>query len=94
LRKRFESQEIQKDIQKVRQLTPVADELGCSMAQLALAWCLKNPNVSTVITGTSRVEQVIENLKALDVVDSLSDDVMDRIETILDNKPDPDTDFR
>jgi voltage-dependent potassium channel beta subunit len=80
LRKRFESQEIQKDIQKVRQLTPVADELGCSMAQLALAWCLKNPNVSTVITGTSRVEQVIEN--------------MDRIETILDNKPDPDTDFR
>lgn len=64
------------------------------MAQLALAWCLKNPNVSTVITGTSRVEQVIENMKALDVVDSLSDDVMDRIETILDNKPDPDTDFR
>ena len=94
LRKRFESQEIQQDIQKVRQLMPVADELGCSMAQLALAWCLKNPNVSTVITGTSRVEQVIENMKALDVVDSLSDDVMDRIETILDNKPDPDTDFR
>jgi len=94
LRKRFESEEIQEDIAKVRQLILIADEIGCSMAQLALAWCLKNPNVSTVITGTSRVEQVIENMKALDVVDSLRDDVMDRIETILDNKPDPDTDFR
>jgi voltage-dependent potassium channel beta subunit len=94
LRKDFEREEIKDDIAKVRQLTVIADEIGCSMAQLALAWCLKNPNVSTVITGASRVEQVVENMKALDYQDDLTEDVMARIETILDNKPRPDTDFR
>lgn len=67
----------------VRQLVPVAEELGCSMAQLGLAWCLKNPHVSTVITGASRPEQVTENMKALDVVPKLTPDVMERIDTIL-----------
>ncbi len=71
----------------VRQLAPVAADLGCSMAQLALAWCLKNPNVSTVITGASRPEQVQENMKTLDVVANLTPDVMERIEGILKNKP-------
>lgn len=94
LKKRFESEEINEDVAKVRQLTLVAEEIGCSMAQLALAWCLKNLNVSTVITGASRVEQVIENMKAIDVQDDLTEDVMARIETILDNKPIPETDFR
>jgi aryl-alcohol dehydrogenase-like predicted oxidoreductase len=64
------------------------------MAQLALAWCLKNPHVSTVITGASRREQVIENMKAIEFVDKLTDDVMQRIETILSNKPEPESDFR
>ncbi len=64
------------------------------MAQLALAWCLKNPNVSTVITGASRAEQVVENIRALDVVAKLDDQVMQRIEGILDNKPEPAADFR
>jgi aryl-alcohol dehydrogenase-like predicted oxidoreductase len=72
----------------------VANELGCTLAQLALAWCLKNPNVSTVITGASKVPQVVENMKALDVVAKLTDDVMNRIETILANKPQPAEDFR
>jgi aryl-alcohol dehydrogenase-like predicted oxidoreductase len=72
----------------------VADELGCSMAQLALAWCLKNPNVSTVITGASRASQVTENMKSLDVVDQLNSQVMERIEGILKNKPDPLPDYR
>ena len=94
LRKDFEGEGIKADIAKVRQLTLIADEIGCSMAQLALAWCLKNPNVSAVITGASRVEQVIENMKALDFQDDLTEDVMARIETILDNKPRQDTDFR
>ncbi len=71
----------------VRQLAPVAAELGCSMAQMALAWCLNNPNVSTVITGASRPEQVQENMKALDVVAKLTPDVIERIEGILKNKP-------
>ena len=71
----------------VRALQPVADDLECSLAQLALAWCVKNPNVSTVITGASRVAQVHENLRALDVVPKLTPDVMARIEGILQNKP-------
>ncbi|HEV7886212.1 MAG TPA: aldo/keto reductase [Acidimicrobiales bacterium] len=65
---------------KVRRLKEVADSLGCSLAQLAIAWCARNPHVSTVITGASRVEQVHENLKALDVLAQLDDEVMARIE--------------
>lgn len=73
---------------------PIAEELSCSMAQLALAWCLKNPNVSTVITGASRPEQVVENMAALEVLPKLRDEVMERIETILDNTPKAEPDFR
>ena len=94
LRKDFESEEARKNIAKVEQLKPVADELGCSVAQLALAWCLKNPNVSTVITGASRASQVDENMKALDVVPLLREDVIQKIEAILDNKPEPEEDNR
>jgi voltage-dependent potassium channel beta subunit len=85
---------VQEKIEKVRQLTPIAQELGGSMAQLALAWCLKNPNVSTVITGASRPEQVRENVGALDFVGRLTPEVMERIEGILDNKPEPWPDYR
>jgi aryl-alcohol dehydrogenase-like predicted oxidoreductase len=74
-------------LEKVRQLKPIADELGCTQAQLALAWCLTNENVSTVITGASRPEQVRENMKALDVAPLLTDEVLDRIEEVLANRP-------
>jgi len=74
-------------IEKARQLKPIADELGCTQAQLGLAWCLTNPNVSTVITGASRPEQVHENMKALEIVPLLTDEILDRIEEILANKP-------
>jgi voltage-dependent potassium channel beta subunit len=74
-------------IKIVRLLKTVADDLRISLPQLALAWCLKNPNVSTVITGASRVEQVHQNMKALDAVSMLTKDVMGRIEGILGNKP-------
>ena len=94
LRKMFESPDGQARIAKARQLAPIAEELGCTQSQLALAWCLKNPNVSTVITGASRAEQVVENMAALDVVDKLTPEVMERIEAILDNKPTPPSDFR
>ena len=87
LRERFESEEGQKQLETARKLAGVADDLGCSTAQLALAWCLKNPDVSTVITGASKAEQVTQNMEALDVVDKLTDDVMNRIEEVLDNKP-------
>ena len=67
---------------KVRQLAAVAGEIDCSLAQLALAWCTKNPRVSTVITGASRVEQVTENMAALEVAARLDDELMARIEQI------------
>ncbi|HEY3832564.1 MAG TPA: aldo/keto reductase [Acidimicrobiia bacterium] len=65
--------------EKVRRLIPIAEELGCTLAQLALAWCAVNPRVSTVITGASRPQQVRENLGALDVLPKLDDDMMQRI---------------
>jgi voltage-dependent potassium channel beta subunit len=64
---------------RVRAMKDVADDLGCSLAQMAIAWCVKNPNVSTVITGASRVEQVHDNMGALDVVPLLTDEVMARL---------------
>ena len=63
----------------MRQVLEVANELGCTPAQLAIAWCAKNPNVSTVITGASRVEQVRENLGALEVMPRLTDETMARL---------------
>jgi len=70
-------------LEVTRRLAKVAEELGVSLAQMSLAWVLKNPNVSTVITGASRVEQVKENMKAADVVPLLTDDVMAKIEGAL-----------
>lgn len=87
LRERLTGEEAQQKIQKVVQLADVADQLGCTTAQLALAWCLLNPHVSTVITGASKESQLVENLKALDVVDQLTPQVVETIEGILDNKP-------
>jgi voltage-dependent potassium channel beta subunit len=73
---------------KVNELQPVAKELGCTMAQLALAWARKNEHVSTVITGATTPKQVEENMGSLQYVSALNDDVMGRIDGILENKPD------
>ena len=70
-------------IARVRKLMPVAQALGCTLAQMSLAWCLKNPHVSSVITGASRPEQVRENLGAIEVVGKLDAQVMARIDAIL-----------
>lgn len=75
------------NLEKVKRLEPIAKDLDCTMAQLGLAWCLKNPNVSTVITGASRPEQVAENMKATEVVPKISSDVIERIEAVLENRP-------
>ncbi len=75
-------------IAQLKQLQGVADELGCTMAQLGLAWCLTNPNVSTVITGASRPGQVTENMRALEVVPKLTPEVLAQIDGILDTKLD------
>ncbi len=94
LKKRFTDETALKNIEKVGQMMPIAKELGCTMAQLALAWCLTNPNVSTVITGASRPSQVEENMKAIEVVEKLTPDILTQIEDILDNKPPKPADFR
>jgi voltage-dependent potassium channel beta subunit len=94
LQRELVSAEGQQKMEKIRQLIPVAEEVGASMAQLALAWCLKNPNVSSVITGASKPEQVRENMKALDVAEKLDAAMLQRIESILENNPGPLPDYR
>jgi voltage-dependent potassium channel beta subunit len=70
----------------VLELKTIADELDCTLAQLAIAWCARNPNVSTVITGASRPEQVEENMKALDVLPRITDEVAERMEAIVEGR--------
>ena len=90
----LEGEKGQQKLRIARQIGELAADLGCASSQLALAWCLKNPHVSTVITGASRPEQVTENMQALAVVPQLTDEVMDRIEEILGNKPAQAADWR
>ena len=94
LRPELESDSGRQKVAKVKQLTPIAGDLGCTMAQLAIAWCLTNDDVSTVITGASRAEQVTENMKALQVAEQLTPEVQERIEEILDNKPEGEKNWR
>jgi voltage-dependent potassium channel beta subunit len=68
---------------KVKQLKKIADDLGCTVGQLSLAWCAKNPNVSTVILGASKLVQLQENLQSLAVIPKITDDVKRRIEEIF-----------
>ncbi|MFM9027289.1 MAG: aldo/keto reductase, partial [Bacteroidota bacterium] len=72
---------------KTRKLKSVADSIGMTQARMSLAWCLKNPNVSTVILGASNVKQLQENLHCLDAINSLTPEIMQSIESILENKP-------
>jgi voltage-dependent potassium channel beta subunit len=90
----LETDEGRSRLEKVKNLAPLADELGITMPQMALAWCLKNKHVSTVITGASSVKQVEQNMSAMAVVDKLDDEIMQKIEAILDNKPGGAQDWR
>ena len=94
LRERYETPDGRSRIEKVERLRPIAKELDCTLAQLALAWTVSNPHVSTVITGASRPEQVTENMKALDIAGHLDAQVMERIEQVLENKPAEPSRFR
>jgi aryl-alcohol dehydrogenase-like predicted oxidoreductase len=67
---------------KVAELKKIADDLDVSLAQFSLAWCTKNPHVSSVITGASTAEQVRENMTALDVIPLLTDEVMERVDLV------------
>jgi voltage-dependent potassium channel beta subunit len=94
LRKRYDGRDAEAKLRKIRRLARIAAGLKISLPQLALAWCLKNPHVSTVITGASGPNQVEENMGALEAVPLLTDGVMESIEKILDNKPTREPDFR
>ena len=78
---------IEENINKVKRLSSLAKELNISMAQLAIMWCLKNDDVSTVILGASKISQLNENLKSLELLSLLNEEIMSTIEGILNNKP-------
>ena len=84
---KLQTEEGKAKIEKVKKLTEIAKRLGGSTTQLALAWTAKNENVSTVILGASKVEQVHDNCKALMLMDKLTPELMEEIEKVLDNKP-------
>ncbi len=87
MREQFHNDEARNRLAKVKKLATVANDLEATLPRLALAWCLKNPHVSTVITGASKPEQVRENMKAGELVAKLTGEVMQQIERILQNKP-------
>lgn len=74
-------------IQQVRSLQKIADELNARVSTLSIAWCIKNPHVSTAILGASKKEQLTENLKALEILPQLNDEILNRIEGIFGTKP-------
>lgn len=71
----------------MRKLTTIAEKLGGTVAQLSLAWCLSNQNVSTVILGATKTSQIEDNVKALKLLEKLTPEIVDEIEKVLDNKP-------
>ena len=73
----------------VSKLVDFAGEVGCTPAQLALAWCLKNPNVSTILMGATTRGQIEDNIGCIDVARKLTDGQMSELDDILGNKPDP-----
>jgi voltage-dependent potassium channel beta subunit len=89
LRAELEGAEGRRRVARTRELAQVAAELGASVAQLAIAWCLLNPRVSTVILGATSARQLAENLGALDLLPKLSPEVVERVEAIAGGKPEP-----
>ena len=74
-------------VKKVKKLSELAAKMGVTTAALSIAWCIKNPNVSTAILGATKKQQLLDNLKALEVMEKLSPEVMEKIESIMKTKP-------
>ncbi|GLB09367.1 hypothetical protein AtubIFM57258_005285 [Aspergillus tubingensis] len=90
VRRDWENEQWAGNIKKIVGLKEVADKMGVKLSQLALAWCLKNENVSAVITGASRPEQVVDNVESLKLLPRLTPEIMTEIDEYLQNKPDQD----
>ena len=78
---------LEDNLKKVKKISELANKLGVSTAALSIAWCIKNPNVTTAILGATKKQQLLENLKSLDIVPMLTPEVMEKIDAILKNKP-------
>jgi aryl-alcohol dehydrogenase-like predicted oxidoreductase len=90
---RFNAPGLEEKVSKTDQLIAIASEIGCSLAQLAIAWCTSNDKVSTVILGASRISQLDENLDALEFVEKITPEIRARIDAIIEPKftiPKPD----
>jgi voltage-dependent potassium channel beta subunit len=90
----FSETKKEETFKKLQAFGDIAKELDCSQAQLALAWTLYSKNVSVALFGATKEAQLDDNLKAIKVVKKLNDEIMERIDKIFDNKPEPDFDFR
>jgi voltage-dependent potassium channel beta subunit len=93
LKAKLESPRGQEKIAQAKKLGSLAQELGMTASQLAIAWCLKNPNVSSVILGATKTSQLAENLASMEHVSKLSAEVLSKIEAIVGNRPELPTDF-
>ncbi len=93
LKRRYQSEEGKTQIAKTRELSTLGHELGMTTGQLAIGWCLKNPNVSTVILGASKTKQLEENLATMNQLSRITPDALERIEKIVGNRPDAPEDF-
>ena len=87
IKDRFESADYVERHEKVKELFKLAEKVGLPLVNLALCWCLKNQNVSTVMLGASKAHQLKQNLESVDHMNVLDESVMDRIDSILTNKP-------
>ncbi|XP_006908268.1 voltage-gated potassium channel subunit beta-1 isoform X2 [Pteropus alecto] len=94
LKERIVSEEGRKQQNKLKDLSPIAERLGCTLPQLAVAWCLRNEGVSSVLLGSSTPEQLIENLGAIQVLPKMTTHVVNEIDNILRNKPYSKKDYR
>ncbi|XP_027731734.1 voltage-gated potassium channel subunit beta-1 isoform X1 [Vombatus ursinus] len=94
LKEKIISEEGRKQQTKLKDLTPIAERLGCTLPQLAVAWCLRNEGVSSVLLGCSNPEQLIENLGAIQVLPKMTSHVVNEIDSILRNKPYSKKDYR
>ena len=93
LQNRYKTEDGLQRIEKAKKLASIAEKRDIPLTHLSLAWCLKNPNVSTVILGASRIEQLEENLRAMSALSKLDAGTMEEIESIVQNRPPGPEDF-